>query len=45
VNFMNSAPQIIIRNLMNILMIINVLSYSLFTIAFLCRIRIRKSTL
>jgi hypothetical protein len=26
-------------------MIINILSYSLFTIAFLCRIRIRKSTL
>ncbi|MDP4131917.1 MAG: hypothetical protein Q8939_17280 [Bacteroidota bacterium] len=44
VNFMNTAPKIIIKNLMTILVIINILSYSLFTIAFLCRIKIRKST-
>ena len=45
VNFTNTAPKIILENLMNILVIINILSYLLFTIAFLCRIRIRKSTL
>jgi hypothetical protein len=45
VNFMNEAPMIVINNLMTILMIINILSYLLFTIAFLCRIKIRKSTL
>ena len=45
VNFTNAAPKIILKNLMSILAIINILSYSLFTIAFLCRIRIRKSTL
>lgn len=45
VNFMNTAPMIIINNLMTILMIINILTYLLFTIAFLCRIKIRKSTL
>jgi hypothetical protein len=44
-NFMNTAPKFILENLLNILMIINILSYSLFTIAFLCRIKIRKSTL
>lgn len=45
VNFTNAAPKIILQNLMSILVIINILSYSLFTIAFLCRIKIRKSTL
>jgi hypothetical protein len=45
VGFLNTAPPFILRNLTTILMIINILSYSLFTIAFLCRIRIRKSTL
>lgn len=45
VNFMNTAPKIVIANLMTIITIINILSYSLFTIAFLCKIRIRKSTL
>ena len=45
VNFVSTAPSIVINNLMTILMIINILSYSLFIIAFLCRIRIRKSTL
>jgi hypothetical protein len=43
VNFMKTAPALIIKHLMTILMFINVLSYSLFTIAFLCRLRIRKS--
>jgi hypothetical protein len=45
VGFLSTAPPFIIKNLNIILMIINILSYSLFTIAFLCRIRIRKSTL
>lgn len=45
VNFVNKAPSILLNNLMTILLIINVLTYSLFTIAFLCRLRIRKSTL
>jgi hypothetical protein len=44
VNFMTTAPKIIINNLMTILMFINILSYLLFTIAFLCRIKIRRST-
>ncbi len=45
VNFIRTDPDILVNNLMTILMIINILSYSLFIIAFLCRIRIRKSTL
>jgi hypothetical protein len=44
-NFVKSGTQFNLTNLMRIQMIINILSYSLFTIAFLCRIRIRKSTL
>lgn len=45
VNFVTTAPAILINNLKTILMIVNILSYSLFIIAFLCSIRIRKSTL
>jgi hypothetical protein len=44
VDFMKTAPKIVLNNLLNLLMIINILSYLLFTIAFLCRIKIRKST-
>jgi|SRR6186713_272685 len=43
-NFIKFAPTVIIRNLATILNILNVLLYSSFTIAFLCMIRIRKST-
>lgn len=44
VGFLSAAPPFILKKLETILLIINILSYSLFTIAFLCRIRIRKST-
>jgi hypothetical protein len=40
---MQTAPKIVLRNLVRLLMIINILSYLLFSIAFLCRIKIRKS--
>ena len=41
-NLMNDFPKIIIDNILVLLNLMNVLLYSLFTIAFLCRIRIRK---
>ena len=44
-NFIKTAPRIILGNLMNIALIINILTYCLFIIAFLCRIKIRRSTL
>lgn len=44
-NFFDTVPKIIFNNLRRILSLINILSYTLFTIAFLCRIRIRRSTL
>ena len=43
-NFMRSAPQVIIKNLRFIINLLNVFLYSSFTIAFLCRIRVRNST-
>lgn len=45
VNLVSKGPRIIADNLITIVLIINILSYSLFIIAFLCRIKIRKSTL
>jgi hypothetical protein len=42
-NYFESVPKIIYRNIRWILAVINILSYTLFTIAFLCRIRIRRS--
>jgi len=45
VNFLIGAPRFIDQNLYYILMIMNVLLYSLFTIAILCRTNIRKSML
>ncbi|WP_458922190.1 hypothetical protein [Flavitalea antarctica] len=43
-NFMENLPLIIMDNISALLNLMNSLLYSLFTIAFLCRIRIRKST-
>jgi hypothetical protein len=44
-NFLNGISKLIINNLHNIVIILNIFLYSLFTIAFLCRIKIRKYTL
>jgi len=41
-NFLQTIPNVIVRNLNTIVILLNVILYSLFTIAFLCRIRIRK---
>jgi hypothetical protein len=43
INFVGSFPKIIIQNLFQILNILNVFLYLSFTIAFLCRLKIRKS--
>jgi hypothetical protein len=45
INFLNGIPDFLLKNMQTILTIMNILLYSLFTIAFLCRIRIRKYTL
>ncbi|RYE43464.1 MAG: hypothetical protein EOP48_22900 [Sphingobacteriales bacterium] len=42
-NFIRNLPKVIINNISALLNLMNCLLYSLFTIAFLCRIRIRKS--
>jgi Ca2+/Na+ antiporter len=42
-NQLPGLPDIILSNLNAILQILNILLYSLFSIAFLCRIRIRRS--
>lgn len=42
-NFMHNFPSIIMNNISALLNLMNSLLYSLFTIAFLCRIGIRKS--
>lgn len=42
-NQLRGLPDIILRNLNGILQFVNVLLYSLFSIAFLCRIRFKKS--
>ena len=44
-NYVRGLPMYIIGNITGILNLMNVLLYSLLTIAFLCRIRIRKSML
>lgn len=44
-NYLFSIPGVIARSLEQIIMILNVLLYSLFTIGFLCRISFRKSML
>ncbi|HVV05203.1 MAG TPA: hypothetical protein VHC96_13325 [Puia sp.] len=43
-NFLKEAPDIIKKNFGVILLLLNVLLYSSFTIAFLCRLRVRNST-
>jgi len=43
-NFLRKMPVIITRNIEIILLLLNVFLYSSFTIAFLCRIRVRNST-
>lgn len=43
-NFIRKAPYIIQKNLYVIVFLLNVFLYSSFTIAFLCRLRIKKST-
>ena len=43
--FLHTPPKFIINNILTILLIINIFSYSLYTIAFLCRIKISKSML
>ena len=44
INFVNGLPKLIIKNFQTIVTIMNILLYSLFTIAFLCRIKTRKYT-
>ena len=43
-NFLQKVPDIITKNIQVILLLLNVFLYSSFTIAFLCRIRVRNST-
>ena len=43
INFLNRVPQILIRNMLTIFIAMNFILYTLFIIAFLCRIKIRKS--
>ena len=43
INLVKALPPIILQNLVVIINILNVLLYSSFTIAFLCRLRTRKS--
>lgn len=45
INFVNGLPRLVIKNFQTIVMIMNFFLYSLYTIAFLCRIRTRKYTL
>jgi hypothetical protein len=42
INYLYSASSVILENLTSILAILNVLLYSLFTIAFLCKVKFRK---
>ena len=42
-NFINSLPQVIIQNLFSIFILLNISLYLSFTIAFLCRLKTRKS--
>jgi hypothetical protein len=42
-NFMNALPKVILENLLIIFDLLNILLYLSFSIAFLCRLKIRKS--
>lgn len=41
-NFLSGISKLIIKNFYSIIVILNIFLYSLFTIAFLCRLKIRK---
>ncbi len=43
-NFLSGISKLIIRNFFSIIIILNIFLYSLFTIAFLCRLKTRKYT-
>jgi hypothetical protein len=43
-NFISGISKLIIKNFLSIIIILNIFLYSLFTIAFLCRLKIRKYT-
>lgn len=43
-NILSNISRLIIRNFYNIIIILNIFLYTLFTIAFLCRVKIRKYT-
>lgn len=43
-NFVKKAPSVILKNIGLFIIVLNVLLYSSFTIALLCRLRTRKST-
>jgi len=45
INFLYQLPKFLLYNMQNIVNVMNILLYSLFTIAFLCRLRIPKYTL
>jgi hypothetical protein len=42
-NFMNALPRVILQNLFIIFILLNILLYLSFSIAFLCRLKTRKS--
>ena len=44
-NYLSNISPLIIKNFYSIVIILNIFLYSLFTIAFLCRIKTRKYTL
>jgi len=44
-NLLSGISRLIIRNFFSIIVILNIFLYTLFTIAFLCRLKIRKYTL
>jgi hypothetical protein len=43
-NFLQSLPRVFRRNMITIIILLNVFLYSMFTLAFLCRFRITKSS-
>jgi len=43
-NFLTLLPKVFIRNIRTIIILLNVFLYSMFTLAFLCRFRIMKSS-
>lgn len=45
INFLNSIPEVVLRSLSSILILLNVFLYCLFTIAFTCNINFRKPLL